>query len=45
MVVDYETIETSETNDETMRLLLGILLELLGMLLGILPDLLGFTRI
>ena len=33
-----------ETIYETMRLLLGILLELLG-ILGILPDLLGFARI
>ena len=32
----YETI---------MRLLLGMLPELLGILLGILPDVLGFTRI
>ncbi len=36
-----KTIETIETNETIMRLLLGILLELLGILL-ILPDLLGF---
>ncbi len=34
-----------ETIDETMGLLLGILLELLGILLGISPDVLGFARI